>query len=40
MASGILVLPTLREFISPAIPGKKYPIDTPASIARNIHKVR
>jgi len=40
IAIGILVEPELKEFIKLEDSGKKYPIATPISIAKNIHKVR
>lgn len=40
IAIGMLVVPELKEFQNPEIPGIKYPIMTPANITRNIHRVR
>src|SRR5512133_60161 len=39
-AMGIFVVPLEREFQKSAIPGLLQPINTPATIARNIHSVR
>jgi hypothetical protein len=40
MANGILVVPDEKEFINPDDDGKKYPMETPIPIAKNIHSVK
>lgn len=40
MAKGILVVPDEKELINADDAGKKYPIETPIDIAKNIHKVK
>ena len=40
MAKGILVVPDEKELINADDDGKKYPMETPTAIAKNIHKVK
>ncbi len=40
IASGMLLVPCEKELMNSELEGIKYPMDTPAAIARKIHRVR